>query len=167
MGCLIFQFFPEKVICEGCQFGKAHRLPFAKSDSRSKAHLKYIHGDVMGPTRTPSFSEFHYMLILVDDFSRFTWVYFIKQKSEVLTMFQEFKETVKGVLGLKIKCLRIDNGGEFTSERFFKFCRQFGIRRQLSCVETPQQNEVVERKIRHLTETCRSWLHAKNLSKAL
>ncbi|KAM1031938.1 hypothetical protein ACFX2I_035575 [Malus domestica] len=166
-GLLNISSFPSKVICEGCQFGKAHRLPFAKSDSRSKAPLECIHGDVMGPTRTPSFSGFRYMLILVDDFSRFTWVYFIKQKSEVLSKFQEFKETVEGVLGLKIKCLRIDNGGEFTSESFFKFCQQFGIRRQLSCAETPQQNGVAERKIRHLTETCRSWLHAKNLPKAL
>ncbi len=67
----------------------------------------------------------------------------------------------------KIKTLRTDNGGEFTSKEFFSFCRRNGVKRELSCAETPQQNSVAEQKIRHLTETCKSWLHAKNLPKAL
>lgn len=60
----------------------------------------------------------------------------------VFTLFQEFKETVEGEIGMKIRRLRIDNGGEFTSNDFFSFCWQLGIRRQLSCAETPQQNGV-------------------------
>ncbi|PRQ29813.1 putative RNA-directed DNA polymerase [Rosa chinensis] len=113
--------FPSKEVCEGCQFGKSHRLPFGISQSRSKAPLECIHGDLFGPTRTPSFSGLRYMLILVDDFSRFTWVYCIKQKSDAFSKFQEFKEIVEGVLGLKIKRLRTDNGGEFISDEFFFF----------------------------------------------
>ncbi|KAG8368962.1 hypothetical protein BUALT_Bualt15G0100800 [Buddleja alternifolia] len=74
---------------------------------------------------------------------RFTWVYFVKHKSEVLNMFQEFKKTVEGELGFKIKRLHTDNGGEFTSDEFFSFCCQHGMKRELTCAEMPQQNEVV------------------------
>lgn len=113
--------FPNKGSCEGCQFGKAHCLPFTKSLSRSKALLECIHSDLFGPIRSPSFSGSRYMLILVDDHSRYTWVYFIKQKSDALSKFQKFKETMEGVFGLKIKRLQTDNGGEFISNDFFNF----------------------------------------------
>ena len=157
-------------VCEGCQYGKAHRLPFDRSITRSKVPLERIHSDLFGPTRTPSYSGFNYMLLFVDDFTRFTWVYFVKNKSDVFAKFQEFKDTVENSFNKKIKkihILRTDNGGEFTSDEFFLFCRRHGIRRELSCADTPQQNGVAERKIRHLTETCKSWLHAKNLPRAL
>ena len=87
------------------------------------------------------------MLILVDDFTIFTWVYFVKQKLDVLSRFQEFKEMVEAEPGMNIRRLRTDNDGEFTSDDFFSFCQQLEIRRQLSYVETPQQNRVTERKI--------------------
>jgi len=67
------------------------------------------------------------MLIFVDDFTRFTWVYFVKHKSEVLNKFIEFKETVEGDLGSRTRRLRTDTGGEYTSEDFHSFCRQYGI----------------------------------------
>ncbi|CAA7020014.1 unnamed protein product [Microthlaspi erraticum] len=157
----------EGKLCEGCQYGKSHRLPFDNSTSRCNAPLERIHSDLMGPTRTSSYSGFRYMLLFVDDYSRYTWVYFVKEKSEVFSKFQEFKVTVEGELGRKIKTLRTDNGGEFMSNEFLSFCRKHGIKREFSCPYTPQQNGVAERKIRHLSETCRSWLHAKNLPKAL
>lgn len=68
-----------------------------------------------------------YMLLFVDDFSRYTWVYFVKEKSEVLSKLLEFKKAVEVVLSLKIKKLRTDNGREFTSHEFFSFCRNNGI----------------------------------------
>ena len=154
-------------VCEGCQFGKAHRLPFDKSTSRCMAPLELIHSDLMGSTRTPSFSRYSYMLIFVNDYSIFTWLYFVKHKSKVFNKFMEFKEVVEGVLGSKIKRLRTNNGGEFTSEEFLTFCIKHDIKRELTCAETPQQNGDAERKIRHLTETCKSWLHVKNLLRAL
>ncbi|GKU96119.1 hypothetical protein SLEP1_g9388 [Rubroshorea leprosula] len=100
--------------CEGCQYGKAYRLPFEKSFSRCKAPLDCIHSDLFGPTPTPSYSGFRYMLIFVDDFTRFTWVYFVKEKSEVFLKFQEFKETIERALGRKIKRLRTDNGAKWS-----------------------------------------------------
>ncbi|KAG6509746.1 hypothetical protein ZIOFF_027751 [Zingiber officinale] len=154
-------------VCEGCQFGKSHRLPFQNSTSRCMTPLERIHSDLMGPTKTTSYSEGNYMLLFVDDYSRFTWVYFVKHKSETFSIFLDFKKIVEGELGRKIKTLRTDNGGEFCSNEFLSFCRDNGIKRELSCPDTPQQNGVAERKIRHLVETCKSWLHAKKLSKEL
>ncbi|XP_016498615.1 uncharacterized protein LOC107817324 [Nicotiana tabacum] len=92
---------------------------------------------------------------------------FTQHKSEVFSKFVEFKETVKGELDSRIRRLRTDNGGEFISDKFLSFCRQHAIKRDLTCTDTPQQNGVAERKILHLTETCKSWLHAKNFTKAL
>ncbi|KAL8094980.1 hypothetical protein AgCh_036473 [Apium graveolens] len=89
--------FGKGEICEGCQYGKAHRLPFEKkSVSRCKTPLERVHSDLFGPTRTSSYSDFRYMLLFVDDYTRFTWVYFVKQKSEVFQKFLEFKETAEG-----------------------------------------------------------------------
>ena len=91
----------------------------------------------------------------------------MKEKSEVFFRFKEFKAIVESVLNKKIKRFRTDNEGEFTSINCHKFCQEHGIQRELSCAYTPQQNGVAKRKIRHLVETCKSWLYAKNLPKAL
>ncbi|KAG6485405.1 hypothetical protein ZIOFF_053942 [Zingiber officinale] len=149
------------------KFGKADRLPFESSNSRCTIPLERIHSDLMGPTRTDFYSGSHYMLLFVDDYTRFTWVYFVKHKLEVFSRFLEFKETVEEELCRKIKILWTDNGGEFCSNEFFSFGRNNGIKREMSCPKTPQQNGLAERKIRHFVETCKCWLHAKNLSKEL
>lgn len=127
------------VLCEGCQYGKAHRLPFDRSLSRCKVPLELIHSEFMGPTRTLSFSGYVYMLVFIDDFSRFTWISFVKHKSDVFHKFVEFKKIVEGELGFRIKQIQTYNGGEFTSDEFQSFCQEHGIRRELSCAETPQQ----------------------------
>lgn len=67
----------------------------------------------------------------------------------------------------KIKRLRTDNGGKFASNEFFSFCKMNRVKREFSCAYTLQQNGESERKIRHIVKTCKSWLHAKNLPKAL
>nr|XP_009769490.1 PREDICTED: uncharacterized protein LOC104220344 [Nicotiana sylvestris] len=92
-------------VCEGFQYRKAHRLPFDRSLSRGNASLELIHSDLMWPTRTPSFSGYSSMLIFFVDFTRFTWVYFVKHKSEVFSNFADFKETVEGELDSRIRKL--------------------------------------------------------------
>jgi transposase InsO family protein len=82
-----------------------------------------------------------------------TWVGFLKKKSEAFDKFKVFKEMVENETDLKIKCLRSDNGGEFTSNDFEIFCEKHGIKRQFSTARTPQQNGVAERKI----ELCKRW----------
>lgn len=125
-------------VCEDCQYGKSHRLPFGKSQSRFKHLLELVHGDLMGPTRIASFSVFNCMLILVDDYSKYTWVYFLKNKDEVFSRFREFKATMEGEFKNKIKRFRSDNGGEFMSNEFLAFCQDHGIKREVSCPQTPQ-----------------------------
>lgn len=121
----------------------------------------------MGPTKTPSYAGFQYVMIIVDDFTRFSWVYFLKTKDEAFSTFIKFKMQVEKEFGQMIKCLRTDNGGEYMSDEFFRYCSEHGIRRQMTCPDTPQQNGVAERKLAHLTEMCLSWLHEKQLPRAL
>ncbi|KAI3500109.1 hypothetical protein L1887_35925 [Cichorium endivia] len=151
------------VVCAGCQYGKAHQLPYKESKFRAKKPLELIHSDVFGPVKQTSVSGMRYMLTFIDDYSRYVWVFFMKKKSDTFSKFKEFKTTVEGEVGMKIRCLRSDNGGEYTSEEFKQYLKECGIRHQYTCANTPQQNGVAERKNRHLAEICRSMLHAKNV----
>ncbi|KAK3001833.1 hypothetical protein RJ639_022241 [Escallonia herrerae] len=157
----------EDVICQGCQFGKSHRLPFKRSSNQRSTLLELVHTDLMGPTRTPSYSGHSYVMVLVDDHSRFTWVKFFKEKSEALSKFMEFKDAIEKEFGKKVKCLRSDNGGEYMSDVFLQYCDDNNILRQMTCPDTPQQNGVVERKLGYLSSICLSWLHDKNLPREL
>lgn len=106
-------------------------------------------------------------MALVDDHSRFTWVKFLKEKSEALSKLMEFKVAVERDFEKKIKCLWSDNGREYMSNDFLQFCNRNSILRQMTCPDTPQQNGVAERKLAHLTSVCLSWLHDKILPREL
>ncbi|KAL5769820.1 hypothetical protein ACOSP7_013974 [Xanthoceras sorbifolium] len=150
-------------VCAGCQYGKAHQLPYEESTFKSKKPLELVHSDVFGPVKQPSIGGMRYMVTFIDDFSRYVWVFFMKEKSETFSKFKEFKEVVEGEVEEKIRCLRTDNGGEYSSGEFSQYLRECQIRHQYTCANTPQQNGVAERKNRHLAEVCRSMLHAKNI----
>nr|KAJ0205253.1 hypothetical protein LSAT_V11C500244610 [Lactuca sativa] len=98
------------IICAGCQYGKAHKLPYKESNFRAKKPLELIHSDVFGPVKQTSVSGMRYMVTFIDDYSRYVWVFFMKEKSETFSKFLEFKTTVKGEVRKKIRCLRSDNG---------------------------------------------------------
>jgi transposase InsO family protein len=100
-----------------------------------------------------------YYLTFIDEYSRKTWIYFLKTKSEVFKRFQEFIALVENQSGKRIKVLRSDNGGEYSSTQFIDLCAQHGIRRQMTVPYNPQQNGVVERKNRDITGATRSMLH--------
>ena len=151
--------------CESCILAKQHRESFPVGGSyRARTPLKIVHTDVCGPMQTPSLGGSIYFLTFIDDFSRKTWIYFLKQKSEAFEKFKEFKTLVEKQSGLYIKVLRSDRGGEFSSNEFLDFCRCHGIKKQFTTRYTPQQNGVAERKNRTLMEMERSMLKAKNLS---
>ena len=103
------------------------------------------------------------MITFIDDYFRYVWIDFMKEKSEAFNKFQQFKEAVEKEVGRKVQCLRTDNEGEYTSAEFSQYLQDCKIRRQLTCPNTPRQNGVLERKNRHLAETFRSMLHAKNV----
>ncbi|KAK8926176.1 hypothetical protein KSP39_PZI018366 [Platanthera zijinensis] len=141
--------------CETCVLGKQCKVKFVTSSKRSKQVLEYIHSDVWGPAPEPSLGETRYFVTFIDDLSRKVWIYFLKHKSEVFEKFKIWKTKVEKQTGKKVKYLRSDNGGEYTSTEFQNYCNQEGITRHLTIPGTPQQNGVVERMNRTLLERAR------------
>jgi transposase InsO family protein len=135
-------------VCRGCALCKFSKASFPSSDSRSARILDLVHTDVCGPMSWKSLSGCEYYLTFIDDYSRKTWIYFLKAKSEVFARFQEFRALVENQPGKRINVLRSDNGGEYSSKQFVDFYAQHGIRRQMIVPYNPQQNGVAERKNR-------------------
>ena len=121
------------IVCAECQYGKAHQLPYKESEHRFKTPLELIHSDVFGPVKQISFGSMRYMVTFIDDFSRYVWVYFMKEKSETFTKFKEFKKKIEGELDKKIQCLRTDNGREYLSNEFTIYLKNHKINSQLTC----------------------------------
>ena len=103
--------------------------------------------------------------MFIHDFSRKTWIYFLKGKEseEILKRFKEFKTLTENLLGHKIKTLRIDNGGEYTSNLFKEFCKETWIKRDYIIPYNPQQNAVAKRKNRTIIEVERTMILDLNL----
>ncbi|KAJ4767348.1 polyprotein [Rhynchospora pubera] len=135
-------------LCEDCSMAKCNKLPFSTSCSSTKAPLELIHADVWGPAPVLSSNGFRYFVLFIDDFSRFTWIFFLASKDEVAKVFSNFKIQVENLIGRNIKILRTDGGTEFKPiSRLFP-----QIVHQLTCPHTPEQNGVSERKNRHILE---------------
>ncbi|MCO5604770.1 hypothetical protein L7F22_058940 [Adiantum nelumboides] len=115
---------------------------------------------------TSSVSGLCYMLVLVDDFSRYTWVSFLRLKSEAFGSIRDWKAMVQKEKNLKVKSICSNRGGEFLSENFARWCKSEGIRRQLTTPYTPYQNGVVERKNRTIMEMARAMLAHASLPRS-
>jgi hypothetical protein len=158
----------SKGICEGCVLGKHPQEKFDKGKTQKASFpLDLIHSDLMGPFPHPSISKARYMLIFVDDFSRFTWTFFLRKKSEVFQHLKYFKALVETQSGKKIKVLQTDNGGEYVNHEIQNICLEAGIQLQHTVPYTPQQNRVAEWKNRSLKEMASCMLHAKSLPQRL
>jgi hypothetical protein len=96
--------------CKHCIYGKHNQVIFPSGATRSKGILELIHSDVFGPVSISSLGKFLYYVSFIDDFSRNTWIYFLRKKSEVFHKFKEFKDLVENQTENKIKVLRTDNG---------------------------------------------------------
>ncbi|KAH9756360.1 hypothetical protein KPL71_016050 [Citrus sinensis] len=153
--------------CKACQFGKQSRRPFPKATWRATKKLQLVHTDIAGPQRTPSLNGSLYYVVFIDDFTRMCWIFFLKHKSEVAQVFWNFKARVENESGCRIQTLRSDNGKEYTSGAFNRFCEEAGIQHQLTTPYTPQQNGVSERRNRFILEMTRCMLHEKNLPKQI
>jgi Integrase core domain/GAG-pre-integrase domain len=132
--------------CELCKLGKHTKLPFSLSKCKSKKLFKLIHSDVWGPVPVESFNGFKYFVIFIDNFSKTTWLYLLKNKSEVFSQFVNFCKFVENQYDTKINTFRSDNGTEFVNYNFTNFFKEKGILHQTTCVYTPEQNEVSEQK---------------------
>ncbi|KAM0044971.1 putative RNA-directed DNA polymerase [Helianthus debilis subsp. tardiflorus] len=149
-------FSSDNVFCDSCIRAKLTKIPFPKSFIKTSDCFDMIHCDIWGGYRTPSLTRANYFLTLVDDFSRSVWVYLIKHKNEASTCLIHFHNLVERQFEKKIKRIRCDNGGEFTSNQMKEFYGEQGIILETTCPHTPQQNGVVERKHRHLLEMARA-----------
>jgi hypothetical protein len=149
--------------CEHCIYGKQNRVRFPSGATREKGILELIHNDVFGPILVPSLGKSVYYVSFIDDFSRNTWIYFLRKKSEVFDKFKEFKALVENQTEKKIKVLRTDNGGEFCGNEFKEFCKKCGIARKKTTPYTPRQNGVAEMMNKTLMEKARSMLSGADL----
>ena len=153
------KFEPNKEVCEVCLLGKLTRLPFPVNKAwRAQEKLQLVHTDICGPMKTSSLNGCKYFALFINDCTRFCWVTFLKQKSDVTNFFRKFKALAENQANSKLKSLRSDNGAEYVSQRFQKICDDAGILHQLTTVYTPQQNGVCERKNRTVLDMARCLL---------
>jgi len=145
--------------CESCQFGKQLRNPFPKEAVHSKGPLELIHSDVCGPMPVMSVGGSRYFATLIDDYTRYTAVYFMSETTELLKYFKEFHREAESVTGCRVKCIRSENGTEYANKDFDRYLKECGIQRQLTAPYSPQQNRVAERANRTFLDSARSMLH--------
>ena len=151
-------------VCEGCVYGKQTKRSFPVEGAwRASTPLELIHSDVCGPMNTPSCGESQYFLLFINDYTRMTWVYFLRYKLQPFQFFRKFKAQAEKESGHCIKALCSDRGGEYLSNEFKAYCDDHGIQRQLTAPYTPEQNGVLERKNRTITQMACSLLKGKQL----
>ena len=139
------------------------KRPFKAKGYRATKPLELVHTDVCGPINVQARGGYEYFVTFTDDYSRYGYIYLMRQKSETFTKFREYKAEAEKQLGLHIKELRSDRGGEYLSGEFKSYLTQEGIVSQLSAPGTPQQNGVAERRNRTLQDMVRSMLSYSSL----
>ena len=157
------KFLTDKV-CDACAKGKHVRSSFkSKKLVSTTKPLELIHMDLCGPMRIQSRSGKKYVLVIVDDYSRFTWVIFLTSKDETFDEFVTFSKKIQKTTGHQLIHIRSDHGTEFENYKFDEYCKEQGMDHNFSAPRTPQQNGVVERKNRTLEDMARTMLIASSL----
>jgi len=155
----------KNITCDTCHLSKSTRLPFSPSLSRANEMFELVHFDVWGPI-IESFDGYKYFVTFVDDFSRVTWIYFLKFKSEVVDVFKDFHMLLMTQFSMKLKILRSANRTEYMSQKMTQYLASHDILHQSSFVGTPQQNGVAERKNRDLLEQTRALMIQMHVPKS-
>ena len=139
----------KDTVCDACQKGKSHQLPYPRSTSTSSSPLKLVFFDVWGPA--PAFvGKNSFYVSFINDFSKFTWIYLLRHKSEVFQKFQDFQSMVERQFNKKILAMQTDWEGEY--QKLNSFFQRIGISHHVSCPYAHQQNGSAERKHRHIVE---------------
>ncbi|GJZ50184.1 putative ribonuclease H-like domain-containing protein [Tanacetum coccineum] len=151
--------FENDQTCVACLKGKQHRASCkSKVLNPITKPLFMLHIDLFGPTFVSSLMHKKYCLVVTDDYSRFTWVFFLTTKDETSEILKRFIKEIENLVDKKVKIIRSDNGTEFKNKVMDDFCREKGIKREYSVARTPQQNGVAERRNRTLIEAARTML---------
>ncbi|KAG7528438.1 Integrase catalytic core [Arabidopsis suecica] len=150
--------------CEACILGKHCKVVFPKSNTIYEKCFDLVHSDVW-TSPCASRDNHKYFVTFIDEKSKYTWVTLLPSKDRVYDAFINFQNYVTNHFDAKIKILRTDNGGEYTSTKLKTHLEKCGILHQTSCPYNPQQNGVAERKNRHLMEVARAMLFEKHMPK--
>jgi transposase InsO family protein len=151
--------FEKDRVCSACQAGKQVGTHHPhKNIMTTDRPLELLHMDLFGPVAYISIGGSKYCLVIVDDYSRFTWVFFLQEKSQTQETFKGFLRRAQNEFGLRIKKIRSDNGTEFKNSEIEGFLEDEGIKHEFSSPYTPQQNGVVESKNRTLLDMARTML---------
>ncbi|GJR89247.1 retrovirus-related pol polyprotein from transposon TNT 1-94 [Tanacetum coccineum] len=151
--------FQKDHLCSACALGKSKKSshqPKAEDTNQEKLYL--LHMDLCGPMRVASINGKRYILVIVDDYSRFTWVRFLRTKDEAPEAIIKCIKNIQVRLNATVRNVRTDNGTEFVNQTLREFYENVGISHQTSVARTPQQNGVVERRNRTLVEAARTML---------
>ncbi|GJV27478.1 putative ribonuclease H-like domain-containing protein [Tanacetum coccineum] len=151
--------FEKDHLCSACQLGKSKKFSHKpKSENTNMEVLHTLHMDLCGPMRVQSIKGKKYILVIVDDYSRFTWVKFLRSKDETPEFVINFLKQIQLGLNKTVRFIRTDNGTEFVNQVMSEFYEGVGIFHQKSVPRTPQQNGVVERRNRTLVEAARTMM---------
>ncbi|GKB17939.1 putative ribonuclease H-like domain-containing protein [Tanacetum coccineum] len=149
--------FENDQTCVACLKGKQHKASCkSKIQNSITQPLFMLHMDLFGPTFMSSLMNKKYCLVVTDDYSRFTWVFFLASKDETSGILKSFITQIENLVDKKVKIIRCDNGTEFKNRVMSEFCEKKGIKREFSIARTPQQNGVAKRRNRTLIEAART-----------
>ncbi|GJY49788.1 retrovirus-related pol polyprotein from transposon TNT 1-94 [Tanacetum coccineum] len=151
-------------LCSSYEVSKAKRSSFkTKVVPSSKGRLNLLHMDLCGPMRVASINGKKYILVIIDDYSRYTWTLFLRSKDETPEVLKDFLTMIQRNLQALVISVRTDRGTEFLNKTLNAFFKEEGIEHQTSTPRTPEQNGVVERQNRTLVEAARMMLSASKL----
>nr|GFB24314.1 putative ribonuclease H-like domain-containing protein [Tanacetum cinerariifolium] len=151
--------FENNHTCVACKKGKQHRASCKSKPVCSISQpLQRLHMDLFGPNFIKSLNKKSYCLVVTDDYSRFSWVFFLATKDETSTILKTFITGIENQINHKVKIIRSDSRTKFKNHDLNQFCRMKGVKREFSVAITPHQNGVAERKNRTLIEAARTML---------
>jgi transposase InsO family protein len=158
--------FKKDKLCSSCQARKKVENTHPKKSimSTSKA-FELLHMDLFAPAQYTSISENKYGFVIVDDYTRYTWAFFLVDKSDMIATSKSFVKGIHNEFETTIKRVRSDNGSEYKNTRIDELCDDFGIRHQFSAKYTPQSDGLVENN-RTLINMARSMLNEYNVSQS-
>ncbi|GJX42167.1 retrovirus-related pol polyprotein from transposon TNT 1-94 [Tanacetum coccineum] len=151
--------FEKDHLCSACAMGKSKKKPHKpKSEDTNQEKLYLLHMDLCGPMRIASVNRKKYIIVIVDDYSRFTWVKCFRSKDEAPYFIIKFLKMIQVRLKVLVRRIRTDNGTEFVNQTLREYYEKVGISHETSVARSPQQNGLVERRNRTLIKAARTML---------
>ena len=157
----------ESFHCDVCNLAKHKRSTFpTNNNKRSSEPFHLIHSDIWGPSHVPNISDTCWFVSCINDCTRVSYIFLLKHKFNVSFVLPNFHNMIKNQFGVTIKGFWSDNARDDFNQVLAPYFQHEGIIHELSCVNTSQQNGIVERKNDHLLDTTRTFLFQKHVPKS-